>query len=91
MSTPGHTPGHQSVMVESGDDSVLITGDLLVHAIQLLYPELAYAHDMDPDQARATREKVLYAATTGGSLMAVSHLGKPFCRTRRDDRATPGA
>jgi glyoxylase-like metal-dependent hydrolase (beta-lactamase superfamily II) len=81
VATPGHTPGHQSVLVEAAGESILITGDLLVHAIQLLYPELAYAHDMDADQARATREKTLHEATTGGSLLAVSHLGKPFCRT----------
>jgi glyoxylase-like metal-dependent hydrolase (beta-lactamase superfamily II) len=81
IATPGHTPGHQSVLVESGDESILVTGDLLVHAIQLLYPELAYDNDMDADLARVTREKTLHAATTRGSLLALSHLGKPFCRT----------
>ena len=29
------------------DESVLITGDLLVHAVQLVDPTLAYTHDMD--------------------------------------------
>jgi glyoxylase-like metal-dependent hydrolase (beta-lactamase superfamily II) len=83
VATPGHTPGHQSVLVEWGDESILVTGDLLVHAVQLLYPELAYGHDMDTELARSTREKTLHAATTRGSLLAVSHLGKPFCRTGR--------
>jgi glyoxylase-like metal-dependent hydrolase (beta-lactamase superfamily II) len=82
VATPGHTPGHQSVLVESGDESILVTGDLLVHAIQLLHPELGYGHDADVDQARVTREATLHAATSRGSLLAVSHLGKPFCRTR---------
>jgi glyoxylase-like metal-dependent hydrolase (beta-lactamase superfamily II) len=90
VATPGHTPGHQSVLVESAGDSVLITGDLLVHALQLLYPELEYGHDMDADQARVTRQKTLHAATTDGSLLAVSHLGKPFCRTKQDETGTNG-
>jgi glyoxylase-like metal-dependent hydrolase (beta-lactamase superfamily II) len=90
VATPGHTPGHQSVLVESAGQTVLITGDLLVHALQLLYPELEYGYDQDPDQARATRQKTLHAATTGGSLLAVSHLGKPFCRTRTEEAGANG-
>jgi len=76
--------------VESAGQTVLITGDLLVHALQLLYPELEYGYDQDPDQARATRQKTLHAATTGGSLLAVSHLGKPFCRTRTEEAGAKG-
>jgi glyoxylase-like metal-dependent hydrolase (beta-lactamase superfamily II) len=89
LSTPGHTPGHQSVLIEGGGERILVTGDLLVHALQLIYPELEYSHDMDPDQARVSRQKMLYNATTGGSLLAVSHLGKPFCRTKHDEAGTP--
>jgi glyoxylase-like metal-dependent hydrolase (beta-lactamase superfamily II) len=33
LATPGHTPGHQSVLVAAGDELLLITGDLLVHAV----------------------------------------------------------
>jgi glyoxylase-like metal-dependent hydrolase (beta-lactamase superfamily II) len=78
VATPGHTPGHQSVLVEAGDDRVLIAGDLVVHAIQLLHPELAYASDMDPAEARATRLAVLRDLTAGKGVAAVSHLGTPF-------------
>ncbi|XVU26348.1 MBL fold metallo-hydrolase [Actinoplanes sp. CA-054009] len=74
VATPGHTPGHQSVLVEDGDESLLVAGDLLVHAIQLLHPDLAYASDADPVQARATRKRVLER----GSTLAVSHLGEAF-------------
>src|SRR5688572_14225877 len=52
VATPGHTPGHQSVLL---DGSVLFTGDLLVHTVQLVDPELAYAHDSVEDQARDSR------------------------------------
>lgn len=55
VATPGHTPGHQSVVLESESNQVLITGDLLASVVQLINPEITYLHDMDPDQARQTR------------------------------------
>lgn len=78
VATPGHTPGHQSVIVADGRESVLITGDLLVNAIQLLYPELAYVFEMDHETARRSRERLL--RLDGGALLHVasSHLTEPF-------------
>ncbi|MGX6602732.1 MBL fold metallo-hydrolase [Micromonosporaceae bacterium Da 78-11] len=78
VATPGHTPGHQSVLVENGDDSLLITGDLLVHAVQLRHPDLAYSGDQDPALARGTRRRMLDLAGARGSVVAVSHLGVAF-------------
>ncbi|MFG1678405.1 MBL fold metallo-hydrolase [Micromonospora sp. NPDC049282] len=76
LSTPGHTPGHQSVLVEQGDDRLLVTGDLLVHAIQLVDPSLTYAHEENPSEARRTREHVL--STLSPLLLATPHLSHPF-------------
>ncbi|MFJ1786971.1 MBL fold metallo-hydrolase [Streptomyces anulatus] len=80
--TPGHTPGHQSVLVTSGPELVVVTGDLLVHAIQLLHPELAYAHEMNPEQARASREQVLRGRAAGTLHLATPHLTEPFVPRR---------
>ncbi|MEV0521948.1 MBL fold metallo-hydrolase [Streptomyces sp. NPDC050439] len=77
VATPGHTPGHQSVLVTAGREQVAVTGDLLVHAIQLLHPELAYAHEMDPQQARSSREQVLHSPAATLHL-ATPHLTEPF-------------
>ncbi len=74
VATPGHTPGHQSVL--AGD--TLITGDLLVHAIQLVHPEVEYAHEMDPARARESRMKWLAQA----KVLATPHLTDPFTQTR---------
>jgi glyoxylase-like metal-dependent hydrolase (beta-lactamase superfamily II) len=76
VATPGHTPGHQSVVVEGGDETVLVTGDLLVHVVQLLHPEVGYAHEDDQELARATRQRML--ARAGLSVLAAPHLGEPF-------------
>ncbi|MFF9194366.1 MBL fold metallo-hydrolase [Streptomyces sp. NPDC014779] len=78
VATPGHTPGHQSVLVEDGGERALVTGDLLVHALQLLHPELPYAHETDPDAARRSRHRML-ARTPGAPLhLATPHLTEPF-------------
>jgi glyoxylase-like metal-dependent hydrolase (beta-lactamase superfamily II) len=77
IATPGHTPGHQSVLVSAGDDRVLITGDLLVHAVQLLHPAVAYAHEVDPALARDTRVRLL-SRLSGGAVLATPHLSRAF-------------
>jgi len=53
--TPGHTPGHVSVRLASGDDQAVITGDLMHSPIQLAEPGWASRFDSDAEQARATR------------------------------------
>ncbi|SCG34162.1 MBL fold metallo-hydrolase [Micromonospora halophytica] len=79
LSTPGHTPGHQSVLVDTGDERLLLTGDLLVHMVQLVAPDLAYAHEQDPPTARTSRTTLLRALAPGGrTLLATPHLSAPF-------------
>ncbi|WBC11832.1 MBL fold metallo-hydrolase [Micromonospora sp. WMMA1947] len=86
LHTPGHTPGHQSVLVEADDERLLVTGDLLVHAIQLVDPALAYAHEEDPATARRSRQHLL--ATLSPAVLATPHLTAPFT-THPTPRPTP--
>jgi glyoxylase-like metal-dependent hydrolase (beta-lactamase superfamily II) len=74
VATPGHTPGHQSVLLEVGDDTVLFTGDLLVHAVQLVDPHIAYSNEVDPETARKSRVELL----RDGVTLATAHLSEPF-------------
>ena len=53
--TPGHTPGHQSVLVSAADDQVLIAGDVFTHALQVVEPASRYVFDQDSDEAVRTR------------------------------------
>ncbi|MDX3232203.1 MBL fold metallo-hydrolase [Streptomyces sp. ME19-01-6] len=78
VATPGHTPGHQSVLVADGREPALVTGDLLVHALQLLHPELAYSHEIDPEAARHSRERMLGRETDATLHLATPHLTEPF-------------
>ncbi len=78
--TPGHTPGHQSVLVDSGRDQVVVTGDVLVHAVQLADPDVTYRFEHDKNTARRTRHELLAAARRRHSLLATAHLNRPFVR-----------
>lgn len=76
--TPGHTPGHQSVLVEDGHRQVVVTGDVLVHAVQLVAPEVAYRYEADEETARRTRRALLATAETRRAVLATAHLTEPF-------------
>ncbi|MFF0204671.1 MBL fold metallo-hydrolase [Streptomyces sp. NPDC005017] len=78
VATPGHTPGHQSVLIADGRETALVTGDLLVHALQLLHPELAYAHEADAEAARHSRERMLAREAATTLHLATPHLTEPF-------------
>ncbi len=76
---PGHTPGHQ--VVEVGD--LIISGDVLLHAVQLADPSIGYLWDEDRELATKTRHAVLDRAGT----LATGHLPEPFTPSPR--RAAP--
>ena len=73
-----HTPGHQCVVVESGDETVAVTGDLLVHALQLADPGQPYAFEADPDAARESRLRLLGELARVGGAIATAHLTDAF-------------
>lgn len=80
--TPGHTPGHQSVVVDGAGAQVVVTGDVLVHAVQLVSPAVSYVYEDDPDVARETRSALLARAASAGAELATSHLTEPFVTAR---------
>jgi glyoxylase-like metal-dependent hydrolase (beta-lactamase superfamily II) len=83
LPTPGHTPGHQSLLLDTDDGVVLFTGDLLVHAVQLVDPALAYAYETDPEVAHRSRVALLgELAARGGATLATPHLGEAFVPLR---------
>ena len=76
--TPGHTVGHQSVIVTAGDEEVVVTGDVLVHAVQLGNPDVAYRSEADPVAAAETRRRVFAEARARGAYLATAHLHTAF-------------
>lgn len=73
-STPGHTPGHASVVIESGGSTAVITGDMTHHPVQFAHPELASSADWDQAMSTATRHEA-YGRWADGRLVIGTHFG----------------
>jgi len=77
LSTPGHTPGHVSVQIESRGERALITGDFLHHPCQFVHPEWSSAPDSDRPKAIATRRE-MYAKLADESILVIgTHFHTP--------------
>jgi len=77
IATPGHTPGHCSVIVESKGESAMITGDFVHHPIQFHDPGLASPFDIDNDAAIATRRRVFGEYADTPTLIIGTHFAGP--------------
>lgn len=75
--TPGHTPGHVSVVIESKGERAVITGDMAHHPIQFAEPELAAPADTDRSLAAKTRRVFLADRAEDGALVIGTHFGGP--------------
>jgi glyoxylase-like metal-dependent hydrolase (beta-lactamase superfamily II) len=77
LHTPGHTPGHLSVLVSSGPERALLLGDVVMHPVQVAEPRWNAMFEMDPVAARATRERLLSDVEGGRVLVGARHLPEP--------------
>src|SRR5215217_3873327 len=75
--SPGHTPGHVSVLVRSQGDSAAITGDLLHSPCQIGHPEWSSAYDTDPVAAASTRHAFLNRFADTPTLVIGTHFCTP--------------
>ncbi|HAO54283.1 MAG: MBL fold metallo-hydrolase [Pseudomonadales bacterium] len=76
-STPGHTPGHVSVLLESRGEEAVITGDCIHHPCQITRTDWCSSADYDKDQGRATREKFLERLVETNVLVIGTHFATP--------------
>ena len=72
---PGHTPGSSVVTLESHNDRALFVGDLLHTPLQFVETDTNSCFCEDPDQARATRRRLLGYAADTNTLVFPAHLG----------------
>jgi glyoxylase-like metal-dependent hydrolase (beta-lactamase superfamily II) len=87
IDTHGHTPGHASYLVSSGDERLLILGDLVHnHAVQFARPEVAFEFDTDPRQAVLTRQRIFARAAKERLMVAGMHLPFPGIGHVRKER-----
>jgi glyoxylase-like metal-dependent hydrolase (beta-lactamase superfamily II) len=77
LPTPGHTPGHTSIIIDSAGERGLIIGDVVISTIDVEEPEWPNTFDWDHDIARQTRLSVLERAEREQALVGASHLAAP--------------
>lgn len=70
--TPGHTPGHLSMLVRLAGRSYILTGDLVHQRAQLTTREPSGNH-VDKVRGRAEIERVLSLAERSGAQIVVGH------------------
>jgi len=74
--TPGHTPYHVSVLLQSNGQSALITGDTFHHPCQIAHPGWM-SFDSLPEQALASRKMLLERFGGTDALIIGSHFALP--------------
>ncbi len=86
MATFGHTPGHLAFMLDSGDQQLLLAGDMTNHYVwSLAHPDWEVTFDADKQAAAETRRRVLGMLASDRIPMVGYHMPFPalgFVETR---------
>ena len=95
VATPGHTPGHQSMVISSAGDRAMVMGDVLICPVQVAEPEWEVLFDMDQALARRTRDVLMAELEDSSTVVGCSHFpGTSFGRILRGTQgrvwSTPG-
>ena len=56
--TPGHSPGHMSILIQSDGEQGLLTGDVAHHPCQMAHLDWSSTADSDPGKSPATRREL---------------------------------
>jgi len=75
--TPGHTPGHVAVHLDSAGTHGVMWGDLLHSPLQCLRPDWWFMVDTDRVQSVASRRRVLEACCEHNHLVLPGHFPSP--------------
>lgn len=75
--TPGHTPGHVSVELQSRGERALITGDCIHHPCQMTRVEWCSSADTDADEGLETRRNLLRELANTDTLVIGTHFATP--------------
>jgi glyoxylase-like metal-dependent hydrolase (beta-lactamase superfamily II) len=77
LPTPGHTPGHMSILITSQGQRALVLGDAAHSPVQVLEPDWVSRADMDPEITRQTRRALLDRLEREDILVAAGHFHAP--------------
>ena len=88
LPSPGHTPGHVCVAIESQGQRAVITGDMMHHPCQIARPDLLARFDSDHAAALATRRRLLAEWADQPVLVVGTHFVAPAGGYIRTDETT---
>jgi glyoxylase-like metal-dependent hydrolase (beta-lactamase superfamily II) len=74
---PGHTVGHVVLKLVDQGERALFSGDAIHHALQVYVPNWNSCFCEIPDEARATRHRLLGDCAEHGALLFPIHFGAP--------------
>jgi glyoxylase-like metal-dependent hydrolase (beta-lactamase superfamily II) len=78
VATPGHTPGHTSFAIASGNSRMMVQSDVTtIPAFFLRNPDWHVVYDHDADMAQKTRHQFYDMAATEKMLVAGYHFSFP--------------
>jgi glyoxylase-like metal-dependent hydrolase (beta-lactamase superfamily II) len=77
LAAPGHTPGHIAVAVSSEGQQLLCTSDAAIHLIHLEQPQWYSVFDLAPEQALASKRRLLERAVAERALVHTFHFPFP--------------
>lgn len=77
--TPGHTPGHLSLLVKLAGGAFVLTGDL-VHSRDQLASLRASGNHVDKVRGKAEIERVVALAKSNGATIVVGHDGADIAK-----------
>jgi len=75
--THGHTQGHASVVLASGDEKAIYVGDMVQHPVQLERAPWVSSFDIYPLEAMETKKAVVVRAIAERQLVVAVHCAFP--------------
>jgi len=72
--TPGHSPGHMSILIRSDGQQALLTGDVAHHPCQMAHLDWSSTADSDPVQSAKTRRELFSRFADTPTLVIGGHF-----------------
>jgi glyoxylase-like metal-dependent hydrolase (beta-lactamase superfamily II) len=74
LPSPGHTPGHVSILISSGGEQAVILGDVAHSPVQVTEPDWSIVGDVDKDLGRQSRRALWDRIEQEGLRVAAGHF-----------------
>jgi glyoxylase-like metal-dependent hydrolase (beta-lactamase superfamily II) len=75
--SPGHTPGHVCIGIQSAGEKGIIVGDASHHPVQLDHPDWSPSFDADPSVSAKTRDRLFNMAADESRTFIAGHWEFP--------------